>query len=65
MTKITFMRASYGSLESLLNYLKGSLIKDPFFTADKTTLCKLALYIIYLIIKQNILRIGQKQLFFF
>lgn len=35
MTKITFMRASYGSLESLLNYLKGSLIKDPFFTADK------------------------------
>jgi len=30
MTKITFMRASYGSLESLLNYLKGSLIKDPF-----------------------------------
>jgi hypothetical protein len=36
MTKITFMRASYGSLESLLNYLKGSLIKDPFLLPIKS-----------------------------
>jgi len=36
MTKITFMKASYGSLESLLDYLKGSLIKGPFFSTDNT-----------------------------
>lgn len=30
MTKITFMRASYGSLESLLNYLKGDIAVDVF-----------------------------------
>ena len=30
MTKITSMRASYGSLESLLNYLKGDIAVDVF-----------------------------------
>jgi hypothetical protein len=30
MTKIIFMRASYGSLESLLNYLKGDIAVDVF-----------------------------------